>query len=85
MHESLYELIAELVGHETNVRFTRLLAIATTVFGPPRIRGSHHIFSMPWAGDPRINLQKGKGGKAMPYQVRQVIAALRRLADEDEK
>lgn len=34
------------------------------------------IFKMPWSGDPRINLQKGDGGKAKAYQVRQLIAAI---------
>ena len=36
---------------------------------------------MPWQGEPRINLQKGKGGKAKPYQVKQVKVALLKLRD----
>jgi len=35
----------------------------------------------PWAGDPRINIQNDKG-KAKAYQVRQVLAAIERLALE---
>ncbi len=74
------EAIGELEGHETNTRFQRLATICATFFGPPRIEGSHHIFKTPWPGDPRINLQSEKG-KAKPYQVRQVVKALRKLKD----
>ncbi len=67
---------------ETNVRFSRLLAITERFFGKPRNRGtSHYPFKVPWQGEPRINLQKGKGGKAKPYQVRQVKAVLLKLRD----
>lgn len=31
---------------------------------------------MPWPGAPRVNMQAGDGGKAKPYQVRQVLAAI---------
>ena len=75
---SIDEAIKELEGHEKNIRFKRLLAICIEFFGPPRVSGSHYIFSTPWPGDPRINLQD-QGGKAKPYQVRQVIKALKKL------
>ncbi|HRJ89834.1 MAG TPA: hypothetical protein PLN05_11425 [Pyrinomonadaceae bacterium] len=45
------------------------------------MKGSHHIFKMPWPGDPRLNIQSDKG-KAKPYQVEQVIAALNKLDRE---
>jgi hypothetical protein len=35
---------------------------------------------MPWAGDPRVNIQDDRG-KAKPYQVRQVLAAIKRLEE----
>jgi predicted HicB family RNase H-like nuclease len=37
-------------------------------FGKPRQRGtSHAVFKMPWAGDPRVNIQKRQGqGKDIP-------------------
>ena len=70
---------------ETNIRFTRLLAITEKFFGKPRNRGTtHYPFKTPWQGKPRINLQKGKGGKAKPYQVRQVKEALIKLKDIQE-
>jgi hypothetical protein len=70
--------LKELRGNETNIRFVRLVMIAKTFFGSPRVKGSHYIFRTPWPGDPRINLQKEKG-KAKYYQVRQVITALEKL------
>ena len=66
------------------IRFARLLTICGTFFGEPRINGSHHIFRTPWQGDPRINLQEDKGGKAKRYQVRQVIRALRKLKETED-
>lgn len=60
------------------LRFKELINSCTKVFGAPRINGSHHIFKMPWQGDPRINIQKTKGGKVKPYQRGQVLDALYR-------
>lgn len=36
---------------------------------------------MPWAGDPRVNIQDNHG-KARAYQVRQVLAAIKKLEEE---
>lgn len=35
-------------------------------------------------GKPRINLQQGKGGKAKPYQVKQVKQALLKLKESQK-
>jgi len=72
------ELIDRLEKEKANTRFSDLLKICREHFGEPRSRGSHHIFKTPWPGDPRLNLQSEKG-RAKPYQIRQVIAALRKL------
>jgi hypothetical protein len=42
-----------------NVSYSDMLKLCTHYFGEPRSgSGSHNaIFKMPWAGDPRINLQ----------------------------
>ncbi|MBU0505237.1 MAG: toxin HicA [bacterium] len=61
-----------------NTNFNDLLTICKRHFGNPRIKGSHHIFKMPWQGNPRINLQRD-GKMAKPYQVKQVINALHKL------
>ena len=75
---SIRKTVEELERAKNSTRFSRLLAICTEYFGQPRLKGSHHIFKMPWQGDPRLNLQTDKG-KAKPYQVDQVIIALKRL------
>ena len=71
-------LLIELSGKEKDIRFSRLVKICEDVFGNYRVSGGHHIFKTPWPGDPRINLQKA-GNKAKPYQVKQVINALKKL------
>ncbi len=35
-------------------------------------------WKMPWPGDPRVNLQRGKDGNAKGYQVRQLLDAVDR-------
>ncbi len=57
------------------VRFDDALKVATRFFGAPRVKGSHHIFKTPWPGDPRVNLQQGRGN-AKVYQVKQLLAAI---------
>ena len=47
-------------------------------FGKPRIAGSHHVYKMPWSGDPRINIQKD-GPKAKRYQVIQMLETVDKL------
>jgi len=65
------------------VKFQDLLQLCIKYFGEPRIRGSHHIFKMPWQGDPRINIQKD-GNMAKGYQVKTVIKAIRKMEGIDE-
>ena len=71
----------EMLGKAKQIRFVELLKICEEFFGNYRVSGSHHIFKTPWQGDPRINLQKGKDKNAKPYQVRQVLNALRKLQE----
>ena len=61
-----------------NVRFADLERLCRHYFGEARQSGSYLVFKTPWPGDPRVNIQD-KGGKAKPYQVRQVLAAIERL------
>jgi hypothetical protein len=61
-----------------------LLQICIKYFGNPRIYGSHHIFKMPWQGDPRINIQRD-GNMAKEYQVKAVIKAIEKLKEEDKE
>jgi hypothetical protein len=72
------DLITQLEKEKRSTRFSKLVKVCREYFGEPRVKGSHHIFKTPWPGDPRLNLQSDKGN-AKPYQVDQVIAALRKL------
>lgn len=66
-----------------NVAFSDLAKLCAHYFGEPRNKGtSHYVYKTPWPGDPRVNIQKGDNGKAKPYQVRQVLAAIAKLKEE---
>lgn len=63
-------------------RFADVVMVCRHFFGNARQTGSSHVvFAMPWAGDPRVNLQNDKG-MAKAYQVRQAIKAIDRLQEE---
>ena len=79
---SIDDAIKELDRPGANIRFRELLSIAQRFFGPPRIKGSHHVFKMPWPLNPRINLQQD-GSQAKPYQIRQVVQALKKLKEQE--
>ena len=74
------DILADMRKNPADVRFADACKVATHYFGEPRQSGtSHKVWKMPWAGDPRVNVQKGKGGKAKAYQVRQLLDAIDRL------
>lgn len=67
---------------QENVTFLELSKLCESYFGKPRNKGtSHHIYKMPWLGDPRVNIQKAKNGKAKVYQIKQVIKAIDKLKE----
>jgi hypothetical protein len=62
-----------------------LLAVCIHFFGQPRQSGtSHAVFKTPWPGDPRVNIQRSRGGEAKPSQVRQVLKAIEQLNQEQK-
>ncbi|MCY4192908.1 MAG: toxin HicA [bacterium] len=72
-------LVEAFRGNPKGVRFADLAKVCDAYFGQPRQSGgSHRVYRMPWAGDPRVNIQNHKG-TAKPYQVRQVLKAIERL------
>lgn len=76
-------IIGEMRGNPQNVRFESACRVADAYFGKPRQKGtSHRIWKMPWAGDPRVNLQQGGGGKAKAYQIEQLLKSIDRLETE---
>jgi hypothetical protein len=76
------KLLAQLKNNFSNVSFTDLAKVCGHFFGEPRIQGSHFVYKMTWAGDPRINIQD-KNGKAKAYQVKQVLEAIEKLQGID--
>jgi hypothetical protein len=81
--KTIGEIVADMdAGRE--IHFGDLVKVCDHFFGLPRQRGtSHHVYKMPWPGDPRVNIQNAKG-KAKPYQVRQVLKAIAKLKDMGE-
>lgn len=76
------DIVVRMRGNPKGVRFADLCKVCDYYFGSPRQRGtSHRVYRMPWQGDPRVNIQNDKG-KAKAYQVRQVLAAIKRLEHE---
>ncbi len=65
--------------------FAEACQLAEFYFGEPRKGSGSHvaIYKMPWQGDPRINLQRGDGGKAKEYQVKQLIKAIDKKKGEE--
>jgi len=78
---SIAKLVEEMQRNPRNVRYDDVFKVCEHFFGRARINGSSHaVFKMPWAGDPRVNIQNDHG-KAKEYQVRQVLAAIRKLEE----
>ena len=77
MSKDVHELLERMRSNPANVRFAEACKIVSAFFGEPRQKGtSHRVWKMPWLGDPRVNLQMSKGGKAKAYQVRQALQAI---------
>jgi hypothetical protein len=64
------------------VRYADLKKVCLHYLGEPRQNStSHSVFKTPWNGDPRVNIQD-KNGMAKPYQIKQVLDAIKRLENE---
>lgn len=80
---SIQDILANMRDHQKSIRFNDLCKVCDHYFGAPRqMSGSHRVYKTPWFGDPRVNIQNAKG-KAKPYQVKQVLAAIERLEAEN--
>jgi len=78
---SLEKIQAQMRNNPKAVSYHDLYKVCEAWFGKPRQSGSSHtIFKTPWPGDPRINIQNDRG-KAKPYQIRQVLAAIDKLTE----
>lgn len=73
---SVAKILIQMRASPRNIRYEDLAKVCEHYFDPPRTSGgSHAVFKTPWPGDPRVNIQNDHG-KAKPYQVRQVRAAI---------
>lgn len=64
------------------IRFSDLSKVCKHYFGEPRQNsGSHQIYKTPWSGEPYVNIQNKKG-MAKPYQVKQVLLAIKKLESQ---
>ena len=80
----LRKILRKMSVNPKGIRFSDLRKVCEYFFGEPHQSGSSHcVFRTPWPGDPRVNIQDNKG-KAKPYQVRQVLNAIRLLKGEDD-
>lgn len=78
------DIIAEMEQNPKGIRFADLCKVCDHYFGDPRQSStSHRIYKTPWQGDPRVNIQNDNG-KAKAYQVKQVLAAITRLSEEQK-
>ena len=69
------KLVAKMRRSRTNVRFNDLCGLVEKIgYSLDRTKGSHRHYRR--AGYPAVNLHEGKGGKAKPYQVAQVLDIL---------
>jgi len=75
---SIEKIVEQMKANPKNVNFDDLCEVCGYYFGEARTKGSHHIYKMPWQGDPRINIQNDKS-KAKAYQVKQVLLAIEKL------
>lgn len=79
--KNIEKLVSEIEASPKNVKFVDLCRVCDHYFGDPRQKGtSHRVYKTPWPGNPRVNIQAGKGGKAKVYQVYQVLEAIDKLA-----
>ena len=80
---STQEILDRIKRNPAGVSFKDLTKVCDLFFGEPRQSGtSHLVYKTPWQGDPRVNIQNARG-MAKPYQVRQVLRAIRRLEEDN--
>lgn len=80
----LDKIVEAMRAGPAGVRYADLFKVCEHYFGEARQSGSSHaVFRTPWQGDPRVNIQNDHG-KAKAYQVRQVLAAIAKLDEEQD-
>ena len=84
MNKNIKKLIESFKHNSKNIRFNDLCKVCDIYFGEPRHKAtSHRVYQTPWQGDPRVNIQNGKG-MAKVYQVKQVLKAIEKMEISNE-
>ena len=78
---SVQKILASMENNPKGVIFSDLCKVCAHYFGEPRqTGGSHRVYRTPWQGKPYVNIQSKKG-KGKPYQVKQVLEAIKKLEE----
>ena len=76
---SVPKILAKMEANPKGIQFSELCKVCEHYFGKPRqTGGSHRVYRTPWQGEPYVNIQS-KQGMAKSYQVRQALAAIKKL------
>jgi hypothetical protein len=71
------DIVAHMRDRPADVRFSDACKVCDYYFGQARQNSSsHRVYKTPWPGNPRVNIQKGKNGKAKEYQIVQILKAI---------
>jgi len=71
------KVLGQMRRSPSNVRYRDLCKVCDAYFGKATQEGtSHRVYDVGIPGDPPINIQEGKDGKAKKYQVKQVLKAI---------
>lgn len=79
------DIVKKMRKTPTNIRFSDLKKVCDHYFECRNSKKtSHRTYKTPWFGDPRVNIQNSNG-QAKAYQVNQVLQAIDRLDDYNNK
>lgn len=77
--DKIEKILTSMRASNANVSYQDLKKVCDFYFERrPSRGGDHETYKTPWRGDPRVNIQN-RDGKAKPYQVNQVLAAVDKL------
>lgn len=83
MGADIQKILDAMERSSNNVRFSDLRKVCDHFFERrPSSGGDHETYKTPWVGDPRVNIQNRRG-MAKPYQVKQVLAAVKKLEGQE--
>ena len=83
MGADIQKILDAMERSSSNVRFSDLRKVCDHFFERrPSSGGDHETYKTPWVGDPRVNIQNRRG-MAKPYQVKQVLAAVKKLEGQE--